>query len=507
MDTLLSWNTAAIALGAAGVIAAQLTLYRSFFHPLARFPGPKLAAATYWYSTYYEVWKDGALIEHLEELHKRYGPVVRITPNELHFNTPRAYADIYSKGIRFTKDPRFYGFMRGDESSFWMTDPEKSKTRRDMLLPLFSRRAVLDMEDVVLRKVKALVSGILTHEQRNEPVNMLRAYRCTTLDIILSYSFAHDYRVLDAQNFAHPLVLDFERSFPLALVLKSFPWLRDVGELAGAAKHALFNSTDGLYGDIARTTAVQIDELLEDPHRLDQLAHETVWHRFLAPHNAKGAPDGVRSSRKTMMDEAINFFAAGSDTVGNTCTMGTCFILAHHNVHEKLVRELEEAWPDKETEMRYTQLEKLPYLTAVIKESLRMSHGVVLPAPRVVGPTDAVIDGVSVPAGAVVGMGSTFMHYNPDVFPDPYIFNPDRWLQPDTSGLEQHLVAFSRGPRSCLGINLAWCEMYHILGYMFRLVDMRLYNTTLEDMTFRCHFTVTTPRDRMLHCLVRARES
>lgn len=48
-------------------------------------------------------------------------------------------------------------------------------------------------------------------------------------------------------------------------------------------------------------------------------------------------------------------------------------------------------------------------------------------------------------------MGCTFMHYNPDVFPEPYAFRPDRWLQADTREQDQHLVAFSKGPRSCLG--------------------------------------------------------
>ena len=47
--------------------------HRVYVHPLAHFPGPKLAAATWWYMTYYEVFKDGAMVEHLEYLHARYG--------------------------------------------------------------------------------------------------------------------------------------------------------------------------------------------------------------------------------------------------------------------------------------------------------------------------------------------------------------------------------------------------------------------------------------------------
>jgi cytochrome P450 len=110
--------------------------------------------------------------------------------------------------------------------------------------------------------------------------------------------------------------------------------------------------------------------------------------------------------------------------------------------------------------------------TAVIKESLRMAHGVVTPLPRIVGPTDAEISGFIVPAGVriscfyksvvysltddliqtVVSMGATILHKNGDIFPDPLTFQPERWLKEDSTELEKYLVAFSKGPRSCLGI-------------------------------------------------------
>ena len=58
---------------ALAAVAACVLLQRLFLHPLARFPGPKLAAVTWWYMTYYEVFKDGAMVEHLDHLHARYG--------------------------------------------------------------------------------------------------------------------------------------------------------------------------------------------------------------------------------------------------------------------------------------------------------------------------------------------------------------------------------------------------------------------------------------------------
>ena len=81
--------------------ALSLAVYRVYFHPLARYPGPKFAAATYWYATYYEVWLDGEFVDHIQFLHEKYGtpktmctclaqttedfegPVVRIGPNDV----------------------------------------------------------------------------------------------------------------------------------------------------------------------------------------------------------------------------------------------------------------------------------------------------------------------------------------------------------------------------------------------------------------------------------------
>jgi hypothetical protein len=59
-----------VLLGAYGV---SLVVYRLFFHPLAKFPGPKLAAATLWYEFYYDVVQPGQFFRKIQELHCKYG--------------------------------------------------------------------------------------------------------------------------------------------------------------------------------------------------------------------------------------------------------------------------------------------------------------------------------------------------------------------------------------------------------------------------------------------------
>lgn len=64
---------AAVCFGVSVSSFLLLVVYRLFFHPLAGFPGPKLAAATLWYETYYDVWLKGKYVFEIKDMHKKYG--------------------------------------------------------------------------------------------------------------------------------------------------------------------------------------------------------------------------------------------------------------------------------------------------------------------------------------------------------------------------------------------------------------------------------------------------
>jgi hypothetical protein len=67
---LLSWR---YIVATTGIYFASVAFYRLFFHPLARFPGPRLAALSRWYEAYYNVIQNGQYISRIVEMHKRYG--------------------------------------------------------------------------------------------------------------------------------------------------------------------------------------------------------------------------------------------------------------------------------------------------------------------------------------------------------------------------------------------------------------------------------------------------
>jgi hypothetical protein len=72
-----------------------LAFHRLYFSPLADFPGPKLAAATRWYEFYFDWWLGGKYIFEIERLHKNYGPIIRVNPDELSISDPSFYNEVY----------------------------------------------------------------------------------------------------------------------------------------------------------------------------------------------------------------------------------------------------------------------------------------------------------------------------------------------------------------------------------------------------------------------------
>lgn len=109
--------------------------------------------------------------------------------------------------------------------------------------------------------------------------------------------------------------------------------------------------------------------------------------------------------------------------------------------------------------------QSLRYLDAVIREGLRISMANPTRLPRVVPPQGfnfTANNGTrySIPAGTLASLQIYTLHFNPDVYPDPFSFKPERWLDNPTTEMQRDFIPFGLGPRQCIARNLATQELF-----------------------------------------------
>lgn len=89
-----------------------LACYRMYFHPISHIPGPKLAAFTYWYQSYYDLWPhSGRFLWKTIDLHEKYGPIIRVAPNEVQIKDSEFYSEIYTSGNRRREKSKIWFWM------------------------------------------------------------------------------------------------------------------------------------------------------------------------------------------------------------------------------------------------------------------------------------------------------------------------------------------------------------------------------------------------------------
>lgn len=460
-------------------------IYNVYFHPLSHFPGPRGAVCTRLWLAYMELVKRVSLSDLRMELHRKYGDVVRISPNELHFAHPSAYNEIYNVQNKWDKDYKLYRAFDMDESFFVQTSYLKSKHGRGLLSNFFSKQSICELQHLIRDMLDQLCDCLKAQNREGKSSDLYLGFQCFSADTITNFCFATSFNQLSFPDFRGDVVLGVDiamdtltlRKFSevLILLLRHFP-------------HCLLaRISPALKGLITCREALknQIDSILKNPQVMDDAPHRTIYRELLDPKVIKG---NTVPSSKQLLHEAELLFSAGSHTVGTVLMTGLHHLLRNPEVKRRLVEEIRSAWPVLDKPPRYEVLEKLPFLTAVIKEMLRISPAVPVGLPRVVPSSGATITGVSIPGGTVVSQSPLFVHFSEQIFSRPHEFLPERWLQPESKALDSWLVAFSKGPRSCLGINLAYCELYLTLAHLFRHFDVRADQAKPADLIWSEHF-------------------
>ena len=136
----------ALALGFSILYGIGLVVYRLYISPLARFPGPKLAAATHWYQRYFDLIAKrhgGQFLWEIKRMHEEYGPIVRITPDELHIDDPDYWHEVYCNSTStrpIDKQEKLRYRFGVPDALFSTPDSENHRRRRQAMANFFSRQ-------------------------------------------------------------------------------------------------------------------------------------------------------------------------------------------------------------------------------------------------------------------------------------------------------------------------------------------------------------------------------
>ncbi|EAU89384.1 cytochrome P450 monooxygenase pc-bph [Coprinopsis cinerea okayama7 len=490
----------------AGFLLVHLVPYFVDTKKIRHYPGPFLAK----FSDAWLGWvsKNGHRSEVVHEMHKKYGPIVRIAPNHVSIADPEALGIIYAHGNGALKSEFYDAFVSIRRGVFNTRDRTDHTRKRKIISHIFSQKSVVEFEPQIRLYVSTLIrqwdrlydmalkgmSGEEGEGWRGEGdrlwLDCLPWANYLAFDIVGDLAFGAPFGMLEAardsalvpkkpdhvmESYGKELSSEDVISIPAVQILngrgeysmsmgvlpawwrpfvRRLPWYsrgqKDVQTLAGIAIMA-----------VAKRLATPTD-------RVDLLS------KLQQGRDNEGKPMG----KEELTAEALTLLIAGSDTTSNSTCAILYYLARNREAQDKLHQELDEQL-GAETEPVITglQVKQLPYLDACIYEGLRLHSTSALGLPRVVPEGGLTIRGQHFPEGTVLSVPSYTIHRDPDIWGEDFEdYRPERWLERDSTMMHKTFNPFSVGPRACVGRNLAFLELQIIIGSI-----MRRYDLVLED--------------------------
>ncbi|RYP14779.1 hypothetical protein DL765_006135 [Monosporascus sp. GIB2] len=470
--------------GTIALLFPSLAIYRLFFHPLAKFPGPRLAAITRYVEAYYDVVCGGQYTFKIAEMHKKYGPIVRISPYELHVNDPTFFEKLYNREGRWNKYDWAYDAHGTPLSTLSSIDHNVHKQRRAAMNPFFSKANVINRQSIVQRLVSKLCHRLddFATNSKMSHIKLSAALGALTRDVATEFLLGKSFDNLDADDFRAGVGNTLQESGAIWRTTKHLRWF---GSMIKAVPLSLVRKMGdpgmieclGFVEDMAKTT---------EALRSESTSGKTIQN---SPPTVVGAimDSDLPPTEKTaerLTDEVITVAGAAFETTAYTLSVTVYNVYSNPRILQRLRAELLSAGLNKR-EPNLAELEKLPYLTAVLSEGLRFSPALATRMARVAPDRDLVYGKQRIPAGTPVGMTALLMHLDPEVYPDPMRFDPDRWMDAEArKRIDKAYAPFGRGTRICIGMHLAWVELYMVVAAIVQRFDFEFDADAAKDVTW-----------------------
>ncbi|CAH0002560.1 unnamed protein product [Clonostachys byssicola] len=440
----------------------------------------------------YEATK-GFRSKRLSELHQKY-PVIRIGPNSLSFRGIQAIKDIYGHGTGCTKDI-FYSTLAGTHFHLAdVVDKAEHARKRKVLSAAYALKnlegwehKVADKAEKFIRACDAACTAPLKPGLNPDTADLTFDYRkytnFFTLEAIADIGLSEQlgfmekgsdactaekmdgtlYTVPGARAALH------EGSIAQTCTVWAYPWYKwniYITKLLSKRYRDMWELSDN-WSDLVYHRATKRLARYEAGEKLDDFFQALMEDKNGQPHNLDWGE--IVAEISIMMN-------AGSDTTAIALVNVMYQLIKNPQVLKKLRDEVDTVLDEDEVVAPYEKVKHLPYLRAVLDESLRLAPPSSFGLPRRT-PTEGCSVGTEcIPGDTTVSISAYVAHRDEKVFEDPETFQPERWLGEKARELQAGFVAFSAGARGCIGRNISYLEQTVLLASVVHRYEMALPN-------------------------------
>ncbi|KAB8068606.1 cytochrome P450 [Aspergillus leporis] len=476
-------NVAAFILLVLGLVVVRVVTNQ---FRLSGIPGPSLAAYTRLWKLH-DVWKGDN--HHTEiNLHRQYGPLVRIGPRHISVSDPKAIPIIYGINKGFTKTAFFpiqsISWNKAPQMNLFSTRDERY--HRDQKRPIasaYSMSSILEMESSVDSCTGIFLSQIRKMIATKTPIDIGMWLQYYAFDVVGELVFAQKLGFLEQGQDVDKMIETIRGILIYSAVCGQIPEAHHF--LLGNPLFPILFPQMESWNSVVMFTLKAINKRAslqrngevykDDPS--GETAGKDMMSRWMAIHNL----DPTRlSTRDLIVHLSANVFA-GSDTTAVALRSILYHLINHPDAMTKVRAEIDTA--DQEGKLSplisyQESITHLPYFGAVMKEAMRLHPSVGLIVERHVPKQGVILCGQFIPGGTTVGINPWVVHRDATVFPQPDAFIPERWLESSSEELkemEKAFFNFGAGSRSCTGKSISLVEMHKIVPQLLREFEFRLH--------------------------------
>ncbi|UPL02769.1 hypothetical protein LCI18_013703 [Fusarium solani-melongenae] len=334
-------------------------------------------------------------------------------------------------------------------------------------------KAVDDMTEVLTKKLR-----VFANEGRS--FHFPRFMQYYAFDVIGQITFGQSFGMVEKECDPTGMVEGVHRVLDYLARIGLLPDLHPLARKLTGKDTKARALVDYTFGQIDRYRR-------EKDKAVPHTQYATFLQKLLDMHHAD------KITMVNIQDAAGSNLGAGSDTTAITLSSTLYYLYRNPKVLAKLRCEIDMMATEGRISdpVTFQEAQSMPYLQAVINESLRMHPAVGTILPRVVPKGGVRLGGFDFPEGTHVGANAWVLHYDKESFgPDADVYRPERWLQPEArrespTGM---MFTFGAGSRTCIGKNIALLEINKVVPQFVRNFDLVMdYNATMDT---RCSWFV-----------------